>query len=603
MTAAMGDSAAARRLLERAVAHGQRGDVAAARADLERADTLKPGDADILYNLGQALQAAGERRAAVDRYRRALAADPSYAEAAFGLGECLYLEGDADAALPHLAAAAAALPGDAHVGTVHALALDRAGRTAEAAQALGPVALAHPDYPDALLNLALLLIKLRDIVGAIDAVDLIERRLGGPAIAYLEQAVARGAASPAAFAAFSQLYRVAARTEEAIALGARAVADPDAEEAGLITRAEALAEAGDFDGAEADLTRLLARRPDDPSAMFHLSVIRRLPAGAAADLERIVADEARDPSERATAGFTLYNLLNGRGDPRAFATLAAANAIRAALKPYDAAHAEALVEATCAAFGRDMLEAAAARGSQRDGAIFIVGMPRSGTSLTEQILAAHSRIHGGGERLHVASARRRIRGYPMSVPGLADTVLRELGDGVHAAMFREAEGRRFATDKLPGNLDHVGLIRTILPRSRFVYCRRQAGDVALSNFEQNFEEGFAFSFDLKAIAHRYAMHERLIAHWRAVCPEALFEVDYDALVVEPEPYIRRLLAFIGVEFEEACLYPHEVVRGVRTASVYQVRQPISASSVGRWKRYETDLQPFVAELERLRCGG
>ena len=122
----------------------------------------------------------------------------------------------------------------------------------------------------------------------------------------------------------------------------------------------------------------------------------------------------------------------------------------------------------------------------------------------------------------------------------------------------------------------------------------------MSTFEQNFSTAVRYSFDLKAIAHKYALHEDIARHWIDTCQLDVFDLDYDAMVHDPEPHIRKLLEFTGLEFEENCLYPNEVKREIRTASVFQVRQPISPRSVGRWKTYEDELQPFTSELAAWR---
>ena len=122
----------------------------------------------------------------------------------------------------------------------------------------------------------------------------------------------------------------------------------------------------------------------------------------------------------------------------------------------------------------------------------------------------------------------------------------------------------------------------------------------MSNFEQNFSTAVRFSLDLRAIAHRYALHEDIARYWMETCNFDMFDLDYDAMVQDPEPHIRKLLDFTGLEFEESCLYPNEVKREIRTASMFQVRQPISPKSVGRWKTYKNQLAPFTAELARLR---
>ena len=187
------------------------------------------------------------------------------------------------------------------------------------------------------------------------------------------------------------------------------------------------------------------------------------------------------------------------------------------------------------------------------------------------------------------------------VPDLPADWALKVGEKLHQEMFRHANGANFATDKLPGNIDCVGLIRFILPRAKFIYTHRTPEDCALSNFEQLFSDSLRFTFDLKALAHKYAWHEDIARYWIEDAKLDVFDLDYEVLVNDPEPNIRKLLDFCGLQFEEQCLYPNEVKREIRTASVFQVRQPISAKSVGRWKVYEEQLKPFSEELARQRA--
>jgi hypothetical protein len=236
-----------------------------------------------------------------------------------------------------------------------------------------------------------------------------------------------------------------------------------------------------------------------------------------------------------------------------------------------------------------------------EGCIFIVGMMRSGTTLTEQILAAHSQVHAGGERNDMMDIVEML-GHDLSrINSLPADWASKVGEQLHAAMFKDAGQASFATDKLPGNIDYVGLIRLLLPRAKFIYTHRTPQDCALSNFEQMFAGSVRFSFDLKALAHKYAWHEDIARYWIEDCKLDVYDLDYEMLVNDPEPNIRKLLGFCGLPFEENCLYPNEVKREIRTASVFQVRQPISAKSVGRWQKYEAQMQAFTDELERQRA--
>ena len=203
--------------------------------------------------------------------------------------------------------------------------------------------------------------------------------------------------------------------------------------------------------------------------------------------------------------------------------------------------------------------------------VFVVGMPRSGTTLVEQCLAAHPAAHGAGE--------------------------------LSAVLRLASEAATRVTDKLPGNYLHLGFIATILPGATIVHCRRDPLDNAVSLYFTDFMVGHEYSNDLRAIGRQIRGMRALMAHWEAVLGERLLTLDYEALVADPEPLTRALVAHVGLEWDDACLRPHEVARTVRTASAWQVRQPVYRRSAGRAQRYERFLGPLREALGELAPGG
>jgi hypothetical protein len=189
------------------------------------------------------------------------------------------------------------------------------------------------------------------------------------------------------------------------------------------------------------------------------------------------------------------------------------------------------------------------------------------------------------------------RAGPRTALSIDAATVHDQGRQVHDSMFAHAGSRRFATDKSPGNYMLVGAIACMLPQAKLVYVRRTPADNALSLFERSFLRGVHYAYDLAHIGAVYRAHLQLMEHWISTCELPIHTVDYDQLVQDPEPHIRRLLDFLGLDFVPECLAPHRVERNVRTASVWQARQPISAKSVGRWRRYETQMEPFFRALE------
>jgi hypothetical protein len=239
--------------------------------------------------------------------------------------------------------------------------------------------------------------------------------------------------------------------------------------------------------------------------------------------------------------------------------------------------------------------------------VFIVGMPRSGTSLVEQILSCHRGVHAAGELRDVgklvASLGLRFQGEDDVLPGL-DSGSLNAAAGRHLERLRGLGGNaKRLTDKMPYNFLHLGLISLLFPRARVIHCLRDPIDTCLSCYFQNFATGNFFSFDLGNAGLYYRQYERLMAHWRTVLDKPILEVRYEEHVAEPEKVCREMLDFLDLDWDPACLRFHESRRFTNTASRDQVRKPIYTSSSGRWQRYERHLGPLLEALaEAARRG-
>ena len=230
-------------------------------------------------------------------------------------------------------------------------------------------------------------------------------------------------------------------------------------------------------------------------------------------------------------------------------------------------------------------------------------MPRSGTTLIEQILASHPKVFGGGELRELANQTARIRGpedpsYPDLVPTIAADELCRLGANYIEAVRRKAPQAARVTDKMPGNFAFAGLIHLALPNARMIHARRDLRDVAFSCFSLHFASGHEYTYDLAELGRHCYAYAQLMQHWRTVLPEgAILEVQYEELVADLEHQARRIVTHCGLEWDDACLSFYETQRSVRTASAAQVRRPIYQSSIGRWRPHKARLQPLLKELE------
>ena len=248
-------------------------------------------------------------------------------------------------------------------------------------------------------------------------------------------------------------------------------------------------------------------------------------------------------------------------------------------------------------------------GSNSELPIFIVGTPRSGTTLIEQVLAAHPRVHGAGELKFIGERVQslpqrmgRSIAYPQCVKSLTPELISEFAKAYleHLRGHSAAANVLRVTDKMPINFYHIGLIAVLFPRARIIHCRRDPLDACLSMYFQSFTEGYHYSYDFADLGVFYRQYRRLMDHWRRVLFGRLIEIDYEDIVNHQEASSRQLVDACGLDWDDACLRFYEHNRPVRTGSGWQVRQPIYKTSVKRWKNYEQHLGELVDALKAGR---
>ena len=339
--------------------------------------------------------------------------------------------------------------------------------------------------------------------------------------------------------------------------------------------------------------RLQSMASDEPQTEALFALLNRL----AADMDRFA------PAERAEILFGLAKALEDRGEPdRAFDCMAKANALQRADLEFDIDAAEQRMAAIAEMFDAERLAALAGHGALSERPVFIVGMPRSGTTLAEQIISAHPAVHGAGERPHLAHWIARSRNsagapYPFWAATMTPADCRIIGETYLNGLPARAADKARVTDKWLDNFEHLGLIHICLPNAKIIHCQRDPRDVGLSAFAIRFSQGLDYSYDLTELGRYWRAYDRLMAHWRRVLPPArILEVPYEAVVGDLEGWARRLIAHCGLEWDDACLRFYESKRPVRSASYAQVRQPIYDTSVGRWRRFERHLGPLLAAL-------
>ncbi len=402
-----------------------------------------------------------------------------------------------------------------------------------------------------------------------------------------------------------RLDEAAARLEQAVAL------DPDYAEAHK-NLGNIRWEQGHFDQAKASFDQAVALRPDYAEAHHDRADLKTFHAGGAdlAALEALAVDTSRLPPDKMLyIHFALGKALEDTGDyPRTFEHFLQGNALKRREVDYHEADHQRTFQAVAKIFDAPLLNRFAGAGDPSPVPIFVLGMPRSGSTLVEQILASHPQVHAAGELWNLGrivrsvsdSAGRRIH-FPRFVSGLDAHGFRRLGEAYLASLPSPAGGKTRIVDKAPDNFLNVGLIRMILPGARIIHTVRNPVDTCVSCFSTLFTHGQTFSYDLAELGRYYRWYHELMAHWRVVLPAGvMLDVVYEDVIDNLEEQARRLIDFCGLPWDDRCLSFHETRRPIATASGLQVRRPVYRSSVERWRRYEAYLQPLLAELDSCR---
>ena len=367
---------------------------------------------------------------------------------------------------------------------------------------------------------------------------------------------------------------------------------------------------GEMAKAEAAYRRALSLEPSSPLAIARLASLLRgnLPSADRTVLETRLADRRLARDLRAQILFARAKMFDADGDYAGAADcLAEANSLRLEARSghgeYSPEQHRLFVDGLIRAFDRDFFAKTGDAETEHFQPVFVVGLPRSGTSLIEQILASHSRIHGAGE---LALAQRSFEAIPRvlgraSAPIDCANELDARAAALLARHYREEinrlnrDQRDRVIDKMPENYLYLGLLAAMFPRAVFIHCCRNLRDTAVSCWMTDFSS-LRWTNCVEHIAGRFREYRRMMDHWREVLPSPIHEVDYEAVVANTEAVARRLVAVCGLEWEPACLEFHRTARPVQSASVAQVREPIYCRSIDRWKNYERPLATLFAAL-------
>ena len=371
------------------------------------------------------------------------------------------------------------------------------------------------------------------------------------------------------------------------------------------------AQTGENDAAEALYRQVLKHAPNEAETYLDLAKVKRFAVDDVdiAAMERAFAGHDADSEGAMYIGFALAKAYEEIGEnDQAFEHLIKANTIKRQSLVFDINAEEALVDHIIATkfdgYANDDPESVVPRRGKVKP-IFIVGMPRSGTTLLEQILAAHSQVWGGGElnllrRVIIGDARYPgMAGYGVAKRGFPEG-LGNLNTEAYDAMARDylqglpkvSSGVSRITDKMPSNFMFAGMIPLMFPNATIIHARRSPMDICLSCYAIHFPYGQSFSYDLVELGRYYRLYSRLMEHWHRVMPGRMLDVRYENVVENPETEARRLIGFAGLDWQDQCLDFHKSRRHVATASAQQVREPVHKRSLARWRKFAAHLEPL-----------
>jgi len=604
----------------------QAGESKEAAMSLETALRLDGENAQTLNNLGIIQFDAGQFGEAAAYYRRALAIRPDMAEALNNLGNALRVSGDVDGAisayqdaLTHRAVYPEAYN---NLGTL----LQQERRPEEAEHALRKAIQQKPTYVEAYNNLAqLLVVQKKDVEGLrvlADALNFAPKnvqtllitartQLRRNSLQLAEQA-ARAALreepdNAEALTILGQVLHETDRYDEAIEVLERAVSQsPDSPEA-LNFYGVALKSVGKLDEAREQILKSLKLNDAMFGAYANLNDLVDFSEGIGAELfDRMEAIfetiQDAEADQFIALHFAYAKALDDRGQhAKALQHYIIGGRMKRRLLDYDEADTHGFFDSIREAFPREVFENRRFAGLNDDRLVFIVGMPRSGSTLVEQILSSHPDIYGAGEVKHLSRAigllKDRFPSLP-KFPAMAGKItgpqLEIVAKGYQQALAAGAGNSLRITDKLLSNYFFLGLINLLFPKARVIHTRRDPVDTCLSGFTKLFKDDMPHSYDLGELGRYYGKYLELMDYWETVLPEGfMISVQYEDVVADTETQARRLVDFLGLEWSEKCLDFHNSERPVKTASVAQVRKPIYKSAVQRWKKYGDGLQPLV----------
>jgi len=551
---------------------------------LEKLLSIHPGLVDAHLQVAGLLRRLDRIEEAIAFLKKAIELDPDSSAAHNDLGLVYLNQNQAEVALVDFTRAAELDPAQPRVFFNIGLANESLGRVGAAAEAFQRAIALDPDFVEAQWRLGhLLWTEGAEPPRVIECFQAVVRERPGTAIAALGEA---------------KILLQENKIEAAERAARRAIElEPD-NSASYCFLTGVLMQMGRFHDAAACIDMALSRDfwlPMAYSQLVHIKKMAESDRPLLSRIEWLLRQPRFSDEERAELHFALGKAYDDLDEyERAILNIDEANRAKRRGRSFDAAAGERFAESLIGRFTPEFLSQNGVAGSTSDIPVLIVGMPRSGTTLVEQILSSHPEIAAGGELSFWSEA---VSSFRCDAEGRIDPRwIAQTGEAYLALLRDISPTARRVTDKRPRNFNFIGLAHIVFPNARIIHCRRNPVDTALSIYFQNFFMRIDFAQDRGDIVAAYRAYSRLMAHWRDVLPQdRLLEVQYEELVKDRETQTRKMIAFCGLDWNEACLRPERNPRAVQTASVWQARQPVYKTSVERWRRYE----PWLGELREL----
>ncbi len=575
---------------------------------------IDPNYVEAMNNMGNVYLDQGKHKEAEEWYRKAVANKPDYAEAHNNLCVTLMYQSRYDEAVMHGRYATSFNPNytDAYINLSDAQ--RNLGHVDDARKAIEQAVIQRPESAEVHMDLADVLL-MQDKYGdaELELKKVEELKPDSPriyiklasvqerankiedALKTIDKAVLLNPEMPEVYIRKGQIYLMVQRVDEAEKNYMKAKELAPKHPSVYVALADLHLTLGNLKKSEKFIEKAKKLSRNLPSMYFTLTHLKKFKKGDE-DFKKMLAleknIEARGLEQASSLNFALFSAYEDVGGyKKAFEHLKKGNDYKRRLIPHDGEHQKMSYDSIKKTYTTKFLKSLEGTGYKSKVPVFIVGMPRSGTTLTEQIISSHPEVYGAGELSILTTLEKELG--PLNKDNC-----KEMG-ALYVKNIKKLDPTKKAkriTDKMPGNFASIGKIISILPNAKIIHCRRNPIDTCLSCYKQSFARGQYWSYNLEELAEHYKLYEDLMAYWREVLPDRFLEIDYEETVGNFEEQAHKLIDFVGLPWHKACLSPHKQKRAVLTASKSQVIKPVYKTSVKAWKRYEKQLEPLIKGL-------